>query len=333
MNRGTGWKRLTSRDLKHFDDNATNAVLMAMEYGGIGKINSNGHAFIRAPGGTGTMSVTRDISSKPNDLKNTQADLRRLFPELRVTGSGATKKKADTSMNSEPSTPTFTVPTPAVMGAPNGIISSETMLTCPAKGCDKEFVTGGARYKHITDDHSTCTWEGADVNHADPNYRCDLGPDGTPFVGASVQSVAGHVNIQHKGNKPWLKRDQSPEALAAAGKKAAETKARKAKKAAAPVVESAATPVAALPEEKIPPARNVMARNTDTSSVEHRGVPLSEVKHRPTKPTTPAAKLAAIRAILGEDPRVAKLQAEVEELKAHLDLVREALNLDKPSKK
>jgi hypothetical protein len=84
------------------------------------------------------------------------------------------------------------------------------------------------------------------------------------------------------------------------------------------------------PKEKLAEPRNVGGTTHDKSSEEHRGLPKGEVKHRAT---TPAAKLAAIRQILGDDPRVAQLQAEVDELKAQLELVAEVLHLAPTQKK
>ena len=64
---------------------------------------------------------------------------------------------------------------------------------------------------------------------------------------------------------------------------------------------------------------------------EHRGLPTVAVPH---KPTSPAAILAAIRDLLGPDPRVNALERHVGELEAQLSLVREALALDvQPAKK
>lgn len=303
MSKGTSYKKLTRADLRNFDDLATEAVLVAMKHGAVGRVNSNGHAFIRAA--TGTMSITRDISSKPNDAKNVQRDLRRLFPEIRQNGSA----KKDANMQSQVS-PTFTESSDQVT------MTEEQLLQCPAKGCDKEFATEGARYSHVRDDHATCSWEGPDVTHDDPNYRCDLGPNGSPFVGKNGMSVAGHANIYHVGNKPWEKRD--PAKRLEAAKKGAATRAANRQAAVNGANE---TVVSAVPDAAAKPA----AKPVEQPSQEHRGLPTGEVKHRPT---TPAAKLAAIRAILGEDPKVAQLQAEVDELRAHLELVREALNLD-----
>jgi hypothetical protein len=77
--RSAGWRVLTRRDLNAFDDDATAAVLLAMERGGVGRISKNGHAILRAPDGQ-TMSVTR------SSMKSKQVvalKVRRLFPEER----------------------------------------------------------------------------------------------------------------------------------------------------------------------------------------------------------------------------------------------------------
>lgn len=341
---GTKWKKLTRRDLTKFDDVATKAILTAMERGGIGRVSARGHATIRASESSGTMSISGNTSA-PHIVQNIQADLNRLFPEPAPT--------KDPSMNGDV-TPTFTSPADtfelpgATIISENGrtadVTPDEELLPCLAKGCDKEFVTGGARYAHIRDDHATCEWEGPDAEHDDPSYTCNMAPDGTAFVGMGKQSVAGHVNIHHRGNKPWLHRD--PSGYKASARKGAETRAAKlaaerAKEAGRQQLVAMAAAAATTPEpqpslETAPPtkdapkARNVSAPKADTSTTEHRGLPQGKVTHRPT---TPAAQLAAIRAILGDDPKVAKLQAEVDELKAHLDLVREALNLNNIPKK
>jgi len=315
MKRGTPWKKLTRADLTNFDTTATGAVLTAMDQGAVGRVTARGHATIRGDNGQ-TMSVTRDTSA-PHCKQNIHADLRRLFPEVRLNGT--TKKNQDVNMHNDLDKPFSDTELPK---ATNGTLpAGDVLLQCPAKGCDKEFVTAGARHAHIRDDHATCTWEGADVEHDDPSYRCDVGPDGTAFVGASKQSVAGHVNIHHRGARPWESRD--PAKRHAAAVKGAATRARKAGKKAAGAVSK---PVANGTAQ----SRNTATTKSDSHTEEHRGLPMSEVKHRPT---TPAAKLAAIRAILGDDPRVAQLEAQVAELKAQLDLVAEVLHLATPKKK
>lgn len=334
---GTKWKKLGRGDLTKFDDVATKAVLTAMERGGIGRVSARGHATIRAEGG-GTMSVSGNTSA-PHAVQNIQADLKRLFPE---------PAPKDPTMNGDTrpafTDATFALPQATINGNGRSTMEPdelEKLLPCPAKGCDKEFVTEGARYAHVRDEHATCEWEGPDDEHDDPTYRCDLGPDGTAWVGLGKAAIAGHVAIKHRGNRPWEHRD--PNQRAASAKKGAATRAKNAATARAKeagrqqlVAASAGTTVgehrASLDtpsEKKQPKARNDSPANSDTTTREHRGLPQGDVKHRPT---TPAAKLAAIRELLGEDPRVAVLQAKVEELQAHLDLVREALNLDIPKK-
>ncbi len=310
--RGTGWKKLTRNDLVNFDDIATDAVLTAMSLGAIGRITGRGHFNIRGRDRQ-TMSVTHNTSA-PRVQQSIEQDLRRLFPELR-------EKKIKESVNMEGELSTTLIPTVKVPEATNGSVMTEEMLECPVKDCDKEFVTDGALYAHVRDDHATCTETVMpDGTHSD---GCHFGLNGAAYVGMDGRAVAGHVNIQHYGNKPWTKRDNSFEARQKAALKGAATKALKAKKAATPKP----TPVAkVMPEQVAVPVTKV----AESKESEHRGLPQGDVKHQPT---TPAAKLAAIRAILGDDPKVAALQAEVEELRAHLDLVREALSLDTPKKK
>lgn len=352
--KGTTWKKLTRADLRKFDDIATNAILTAMDAGGVGRMNTNGHVVIRGQNGL-TMSVTQN-TSMPRVKQNIEADLRRVFPQL--------SKKKD--MTQSAVTPTFTDIELPQATTSNGnrtvntvtsiqsVSADDKMLPCAAKGCEKEFVTYGARLTHMRTEHFICKWEGIDVEHDDPNYRCDLA-DGEPYVAASRQGLAGHVNVYHNGHKPWMHRDNSREARVAAAQKGAATRAANrvvdTPTVTAPAVKATAgttvaehgaslkpTPaiLATKSAEKVAPARNTPAATSDEASKEHRGLPAGEVKHAPT---TPAAKLAAIRELLGEDPKVAVLQAKVDELQAkndelqaHLDLIREALNLDKPKK-
>lgn len=266
----TGWKTLTRRDLTTFDTFATDAVLTAMQLGGVGRIGSRGHATIRGRNGS-TMSVSRDTSA-PNCQGNVMADLRRTFPELR---------------NNAPNTKD---------------ISVSTMVVCPAKGCDQTFPTLGAANKHVHDEHYICTWEG-----------CSLGPDGGPFVGRTKQSTAGHINIRHRGNKPWL---VNPE-KAAAGRAATFARKQAEKRAAnqqvAPVIE-------------LTPATKSGTPLPDLGPVDDEGA--QHIAPLPSAPSEAEAKLALIQEILGQDPEVVKLRKEVADLKAHLALVREAVGLD-----
>jgi hypothetical protein len=310
----TGWKRLTRGDLAKFDDTATEVILTAMDRGGIGRISNRGHATIRHPDGVRTMSVTADSSIRK--AHNMRGDLRKLFPEPATNGATEDKDTAkESTMQENHRRPTFT--DAELPQATNGAVAD--VILCPANKCDAVFTTPGARYAHIRDLHVTCEWPG-----------CADGPDGTAYVGRNKQAVGGHVQVAHKGAKPWLQRDPSKRHEIA--KKASATKqrnreARLAAEAAAAekLVEATTVPVASTEPELVPTEPRQV-----TATPEHRGLPSAAVTH---KPMTAAAKLKAIREILGEDPHVAQLEARVAELQAHLDLVREAVGLDEPKKK
>lgn len=232
-------------------------------------------------------------------------------------------------MNQRSAVPTFTdIELPGATVSTNGKATQVAppepeLLPCPARKCEKEFATEGARYAHIRDDHKTCTWE-----------DCNVGPNGTAYVADNKQALAGHVNIHHKGNKPWEHRDNSFKARSAAAHKGAVTKLSR---GLVKNVKSVAVPAGSTVGEhkaSLTPAKKAAAK-----PVKKAAVPLRTDSSEHRDLTTPAAKLAAIREVLGEDPRVTALQAEIadlkaknEELQAHLDLVREALNLDKPKK-
>lgn len=312
----TDWKVLTRGDLAKFDDTATEVILTAMERGGIGRISNRGHATIRHPDGIRTMSVTRDSSIRK--AHNMRGDLRKLFPEPPATQANGNSKDA-TMMQNDLRLPAFTdvqLPEATNNLAPD---DDDALIPCPAKKCDAVFVTDGAKYAHIRDEHATCEWPG-----------CDSGPNGEPFVGTTKQSVAGHVQVTHRGSKPWLLRD--PAKRKDVARKATETKRRKREAlAAAEAAENAAEVESAT--VPAPPAKPELAPTEPkkmTAAPEHRGLPSKAVEH---KPMSDAAKLRAIRELLGEDPRIAKLEARLAELQAHLDLVREAVGLDQPKKK
>jgi hypothetical protein len=315
MKRGTAMKKLVRTDLSTFDDNATKVVLAAMDMGASGRITANGHAFILAPNGGGTMSVSRDTSA-PNCLKNIEADFRRLF--------GAPKNVA-------PATPapatdeSITVITQT--NAPSSIPADEDMIPCPAKGCEKEFVTMGAKIAHVRDEHFTCDWEGPDVDHDDPNYRCDLSfnGDGTAYVGLTANAVGGHKNVRHRGNKPWEHID--PAGRHEAALKGARTRAAARGGKPEPQKQERPTPAlfSGLRDSHGHPA--VVAPSAPTFTVQGTGT------LRPSQPKNAEAVLQAIRELLGEDPQVAKLKSEVEDLTAQLDLIAEAMHLRTPKKK
>lgn len=279
----TSWKRLTRRDLTTFDDFATKAVLTAMEQGGLGAIAKNGHAKIRGKNGA-AMIIARDTSA-PHCQGNVVKALRRTFPDL----NGTTQK--DITM-------TTTSPT----------IDLQSMLECPAKGCDIRFATADLRDAHVTSEHVVCKWEG-----------CDYGPDGGAFVGRTNQAIAGHTNTRHRGNKPWeANREQAAVNRAA-------TMARKRHNREEVAAGSAALMAAA--------AQATLASNAAElngfakAAAEANG----EVSARPLDVPVDAdaeVKLALIREILGDDEEVAKLKKKLADLKAQMALVREAAGLD-----
>lgn len=66
------FKTLTLRDLRNFDEEPRALILDAMEAGCTGRISSKGHAILRNAGG-GTMSVSRDMSLANRSAQNTRA--------------------------------------------------------------------------------------------------------------------------------------------------------------------------------------------------------------------------------------------------------------------
>jgi hypothetical protein len=320
------FKRLTREDIKTFDKAAKAVVLTAMERGGLGWVSNRGHAIINAPGG-GTMSVARSIESAPHTRQNCEADLRRLFPQESLT------KESKEAMHNDTLSVFSNAPLPAAING-NGAaaVTKSDLIECPAKGCDREFATLDALYGHAGNEHILCKWP-----------ACDLGPGGRMFIAPNNQSLAGHTNIQHKGNKPWEHID--PTKRVATAKKAAATRARIAVKAGTTVGQHKVSVtkrtdgvlVADTPKKPEPAKQVPVVAPKSTERPEHRALPTGEK----TAPVTDAAKLQAIRDLLGEDPRIAllqaanvKLQAKVDDLQAQLDLVAEALHLDgRPAKK
>ena len=327
MNRGTTWKKLVRKDLTTFDDNATRVVLAAMGQNAVGRITGRGHAFIKAPNGGGTMSVSRDTSA-PNCLKNVEADFRRLFGAQQES---TTKDESKATMHTDSRYMPFTdVPYPSANGKKDGEAtvapSNDLMILCPAKGCEAEFVTEGAKYTHIKKEHFECTHrELPGVSEDKWPASCTFGVDGTAHVAPSAQSLAGHVNVHHLGNKPWEHRD--PAKRSEAARKGAATRARNAGRPVVAEVKRVAVPVVSV--EKRPDGVLVA-----DSTPEHRGLPTGDVTH---KPATDAAKLREIRKLLGDDPakdaEVVKLKARIAELEAQLELVAEVLHLANPAKK
>lgn len=277
----TGWKKLTRRDLATFDTFATEAVLTAMELGGVGKIRTNGHAAIRGKNGA-SMTIARD-SSAPHCQGNMLADLKRSFPELRTDAT-----KEETTVSSKPTTTDTT---------------TTEMLECPAKGCEEKFSSTTRLGTHIKADHAVCKWEG-----------CDWGPNGGPYVSLTWHGVAGHTNVRHKENKPWLRNQE----LAAANR-AATIKARKEARVAA----EEKLLIEPVPAD-IEPAKLALNGHGPTATIE---TPVA-VEAPPATQSDAETKLALIQEILGENPEVARLKKELADVKAHLALVREAVGLD-----
>lgn len=298
----TGWKKLTRKDLATFDTFATDAVLTAMELGGVGKIRTNGHAAIRGEN-RATMTIARDTSA-PHCQGNVLADLKRAFPQLRT--NGATKEEV--TVSSKPTTDTATRTT-------------TEMLDCPAKGCEEKFSSMNRLREHIKEsEHAVCKEEG-----------CDYGPNGGPYISLTWHGVAGHTNVRHKGNQPWLQNQAK-----AAVKRAATVKAKREAREAAEL-----SPVAeVMSNGQMSPVAEVMSNGhvpTATTypmdvTAPYTGPYASEdtVKAPPAVPSASDAetKLALIQEILGENPEVARLQKELADVKALLALVREAVGLD-----
>lgn len=289
-------RKLTRRHLKTFDTFATEAVLTAMELGGLGRIDASGHARIQGKNGV-SITIARDTSA-PHCQGNVTADLKRAFPELRT--NGVTKEEITVSTK-----PTATDTT------------TTEMLECPAKRCDQEFSSMNRLREHIKAEHAVCKWQ-------DEEGPCDGGPNGGPFIGDDGRSVAGHTNTYHKGHQPWM---QNREQAAA---KRAETVARK-KKALENVK---LTPVAqVMSNGSISPVAEVVSNgHVATAPVESLKAPTLKAPAAVEVPVAvpsngdagdAEAKLALIQKILGENPEVARLKKELADVNAHLALVRE----------
>lgn len=263
------WGKLSREDLRAFDDDQTKAVLYAMDHGGVGRISSSGHAIIRNETGE-TMSVSR--SSAGRRRLNVARDLVRLFgaeeePQASAVVQGAFER--------EPVRATSSVSVAAGGGGGTQTLEQPT-IACPAKGCTATFVTEGARYVHVNEQHHKC-----------PEDGCD-------FVGRVAQSLILHKVRKHTDIDPN------------------DPKYRK--KRAAQAVQSEAEG-----SEQVPYDQGGLPKPVEVA----------------TSPTLEANnKLLMIRELLGEDPRVAQLEQQVQDLlrerddlKAQLSLVREALGL------
>jgi hypothetical protein len=276
----TDWKQLTRKDLTTFDDFATEAVLSAMHNGGVGRIAPSGHAKIRGKNGV-AITISRD-SSAPHCRGNVTAALKRAFPEL---------NKPSTSEEE------------AIMAT-----ETPTQLQCPAKGCDQTFADADMLGSHIDTEHYVCGWEG-----------CADGLDGGPFIARTKQSKAGHININHRGHKPWLVNTDK----AAAGRAAAVAARRERAANAAANAETLMAAAAAA-------AANTAAKAAIKAESNGHAPTAKLVQEEVAVPveTDADAKLSLIREILGDDVEVAALKKEIADLKAHLALVREAVGLD-----
>lgn len=285
----TDWKKLTRKDLTTFDKFATDAVLTAMEQGGIGRIGTNGHAKIRGKDGV-SITISRDTSA-PHCRGNVAAALERAFPALKALKTNAATQK-DATVTTKATTTGITQET---------YDASQEMVECPAKGCDEKFRNLGEANTHVHAEHVICKWEG-----------CDYGPDGGPFVGRTNQAIAGHTNVRHKENKPWLQNREQ-----AAVNRAATVAARK---------KAAAEQAAAKEADLLNGYTDAIVANMNGHAPDTEGA--QRVAPTPPVDSEAEAKLALIREILGDDFEVAKLKKELADVKAHLALVREAVGLD-----
>ena len=76
------WKKLTRSDIRTFDDRSTEIVLSAMKVDGAeGRVSSRGHAILRAPNGE-TMSVSRKMSHLNRGGQNIESEFGRIFGHL-----------------------------------------------------------------------------------------------------------------------------------------------------------------------------------------------------------------------------------------------------------
>ena len=131
------WTKLTRADLTVFHTDMRDIIMDAMERGGLGRISSKGHAILRSPNGTTTMSVPSKPKSNRN-LQNCRADFNRLF--------GDTEPAKKAALPPRPATPT-----PAILAE---------KLPCFVKTCGKTFQTKGARYSHHEIAHHPCQQPG-----------------------------------------------------------------------------------------------------------------------------------------------------------------------------
>lgn len=161
MSKPVEWKRLTSNDLRSFDDRARNLVLRAMDLGAVGRVSTKGHVIVRAPNGA-TLSVSRTLKASNRGRQNVEAQFARAFPNA---GEGVPTQRTEGSLALVPDHQ------PAAL--------TEPTLECTVEGCEAMFVTEGARYSHTEKEH----------------YKC---PHGCGKAYADQRRLNGHVNMSHK---------------------------------------------------------------------------------------------------------------------------------------
>lgn len=283
------WRPLTRRDLRGFDDGACDLILKAIGYGAVGRISQKGHALLRGPDGQ-TMSVSRNTGMGNRGRQNAEADFVRIFgayeqEEKQAVGQNLTLvRKEQTVANTHPLVPPEEHP----------------MLTCPAKDCEAEFVTEGARYTHIQKQHFPCREPGCD----------------RVFTKKSAEQ--GHFNLSHgvvKRNRATVVKCPEPgcDYEGTPGGLGGHTNQ---------VHRKGQAPKGRKSQAKAPTTNRVPQKSASSDSA-----PTVQVK-APDAETL----LARVREALGVDPRVAELEAQLSEarrraddLEAKLALLKEAL--------
>jgi hypothetical protein len=181
--------------------------------------------------------------------------------------------------------------------------TTRELVKCPLDTCDAEFATEGARYSHVQKEHFPC---------AEP---------GCPKVFDKKNKASGHFNVVHRG---------------------AEVRGRTPAECKVPGCGWKGT-AAGLPGHKkvhnkapAQPARKPVKKAAAKKAAVKKAAPVK----KEVSPVVAAAEaedaavtLAAIRSMLGVDPRVKELEAELaamrkhaEDLEAKLALLKEALN-------
>lgn len=160
----SAYRILNRNDLGGFNEAAIECILAAMARGGTARVSNRGHCIVRAPKG-GTMSVSKDPTKNNRGIQNQTADFRRLFgadPWEPVVKEEAKVEQQETV-------------------TPPGHHQRQThpTLACRANGCDKVFVTEGARYTHHQKEHHPCREPGCE------------------FVGSAPGAESGHYRMKH----------------------------------------------------------------------------------------------------------------------------------------